>query len=161
MTQRWQDKLFIWFKRTGWRPADVEKNYPLARVDLTKFKKFDIQISLTNKLYSLLQYVLVVFVGLLFMMNVSNIPFMEQILLVAFVLYACFSAGMMLENHPIALHLEWLKLLFILVAIFSYPLANWIEWVLATVIVLNSATLLFKRKSLISSKAVATLVGEN
>lgn len=159
--QRWQDKFLIWFKRTGWRPADVEQNYPLARVDLTKFQKFDVQITLFNKLYSLLQYVLVVFVGLLFMLNVSNIPLMEQGLLVAFVLYACFSAGMVLENHPIALHLEWLKLLFILLAIFSYPLVNWIEIVLATAIVLNSAILLFKRKSLISTKAVATLVGES
>lgn len=159
--QRWQDKFLIWFKRTGWRPADVEKNYPLARVDLTKFQKFDVQISLTNKLYSLLQYVLVVFVGLLLMMNVSNIPFIEQTLLIAFVLYASFSAGMVLENHPIALYLEWLKLLFILVAILSYPLANSIVLVLAMAIVLNSAILLFKRKSLISAKPVATLVSEN
>jgi hypothetical protein len=95
------------------------------------------------------------------MMNVSNIPFIEQTLLIAFVLYASFSAGMVLENHPIALYLEWLKLLFILVAILSYPLANSIVLVLAMAIVLNSAILLFKKKSLISAKPVATLVSEN
>ncbi len=158
--KRWQDKLLIWFKRTGWRPADVEQNYPLAKTDLSKFKKFDIQLSLTNKLYSLGQYLLIVFVGLLLMMNVNHLAFAEQLLLVAFVLYASFSAGAMLENNPIAIPLEWLKVAVILVALFSYAFANWIVLVLATVVIVNSALLLFKRQALINTKWSTAVVTE-
>ncbi len=27
-TERWQDKLKVWFSRTGWRPMDVRERYP-------------------------------------------------------------------------------------------------------------------------------------
>ncbi|MGS2721031.1 sterol desaturase family protein [Paraglaciecola aestuariivivens] len=158
--QRWQDKLLIWFKRTGWRPADVEQNYPLPKVDLTKFQKFDIELSLTNKLYSLSQYVLIVFVGLLLMMNVSAIPMTEQLLLVGFVLFASFSAGAVLENNPIAITLEWLKVACLVFALLSYPLASWIAIVLALVVMLNSAMLLFKKQQLIQAKWPSTVATE-
>jgi sterol desaturase/sphingolipid hydroxylase (fatty acid hydroxylase superfamily) len=39
--ERWRDKIGIWFRRTGWRPADVEAKYPKARADLEHFSKFD------------------------------------------------------------------------------------------------------------------------
>jgi len=31
--QSWQDKLTIWFKPTGWRPADVEEKYPVPKIE--------------------------------------------------------------------------------------------------------------------------------
>jgi sterol desaturase/sphingolipid hydroxylase (fatty acid hydroxylase superfamily) len=40
-TRRWLDKLGIWFRRTGWRPADVASRYPKHNVDLSEFRKFD------------------------------------------------------------------------------------------------------------------------
>ena len=40
-TRRWRDKLGIWFRRTGWRPADVAERYPKQPSDITAFEKFD------------------------------------------------------------------------------------------------------------------------
>jgi sterol desaturase/sphingolipid hydroxylase (fatty acid hydroxylase superfamily) len=40
-TQRWRDKIGVWFGRTGWRPDDVAAKYPKARSDLSRFTKFD------------------------------------------------------------------------------------------------------------------------
>jgi hypothetical protein len=39
--RRWRDKLAIWFRRTGWRPPDVQARYPKRNVDLGRFEKFD------------------------------------------------------------------------------------------------------------------------
>jgi sterol desaturase/sphingolipid hydroxylase (fatty acid hydroxylase superfamily) len=149
--ERWQDKLLIWFKRTGWRPNDVVENYPLSKVDLTQFRKFDISLSLLNKFYSLLQYLLIVFVGLLLMMNVAVFSLTEQVLVVLFVLYGSVSAGLILENNPLAIYLEWLKYSLILMTLMIYALPVWIEWSLAVSILLNCTLLLFKKKDIIST----------
>ncbi|MFT6779355.1 MAG: alkylglycerol monooxygenase [Paraglaciecola sp.] len=149
--KRWQDKLLIWFKRTGWRPNDVVENYPLSKVDLTQFRKFDISLSLLNKFYSLLQYLLIVFVGLLLMMNVAVFTLTEQVLVVLFVLYGSVSAGLILENNPLAIYLEWLKYSIILMTLMIYALPVWIEWSLALSILINCTLLLFKRKDIIST----------
>ena len=149
--KQWRDKLFIWFKRTGWRPTDVEQNYPLSKVDLTKFRKFDIPLSLTNKFYSLLQYSLVVFVGLLLMMNVADFTLVEQVLVVLFVLYGSVSAGLVLENNPLAIYLEWMKYTLIMITIMIYQLPIWVEWTLGVSILINVTLLLFKKKDIITT----------
>ncbi|HEX9853446.1 MAG TPA: sterol desaturase family protein, partial [Woeseiaceae bacterium] len=40
-TRRWRDKIGIWFRRTGWRPQDVEMRFPKARSDLRTFRKYE------------------------------------------------------------------------------------------------------------------------
>lgn len=147
--KRWQDKLSIWFKPTGWRPSDVEVNYPLNKVDLSKFTRFDIPLSLTNKFYSLLQYTLIVFVGLLLMLNVSNFSLVEQLLLVLFVLCSSISAGLVLENNPRSIYIEWLKYLLIAITLIIYVLPVWIEWTLGLSILINCTLLLVKRNDII------------
>jgi alkylglycerol monooxygenase len=149
--KRWQDKLLIWFKRTGWRPADVEQNYPLSKVDLTQFRKFDIQLSLMNKFYSLLQYSLVVFVGLLLIVNVANFTLTEQILIVLFVFYGSISAGLIMENNPLAIYLEWAKYSLILIILMVYTLPEWIELILGISILINGTLLIFKKKDIINT----------
>jgi alkylglycerol monooxygenase len=156
--KRWQDKLLIWFKRTGWRPADVEQNYPLSKVDLTQFRKFDIPLSSTNRLYSLLQYSLIVFMGLLLIMNVANFTLTEQILGAFFVLYSSISAGLVLENSPLAMHLEWAKHSLILITLMIYTLPEWIELTLGISILINSILLTFKKKDIINTTEQMTEV---
>jgi alkylglycerol monooxygenase len=149
--KRWQDKLLIWFKRTGWRPADVEQNYPLNKVDLTQFRKFDIPLTLINKWYSLIQYSLVVFVGLLMMLNVSAFTLTEQVLVVLFVLYGSVSAGLVLENNPLAIYLEWIKYSLIMVTLIIYTLPVWVELTLGVSILINCIMLLFKKTDIITT----------
>ena len=37
--ERWRDKIGIWFRRTGWRPADVEARFPKQNADLDRFRE--------------------------------------------------------------------------------------------------------------------------
>lgn len=43
-TEKWYDKLRIWFMPTGWRPEDVTKKYPRTGIDnVYEFRKYDHQ----------------------------------------------------------------------------------------------------------------------
>jgi hypothetical protein len=56
-TKQWRDKLGIWFRRTGWRPADVQLDYPKATSDLQHFQKFDPPLPGARKAYVTSQFV--------------------------------------------------------------------------------------------------------
>jgi len=116
-TLRLRDKLRVWLGRTGWRPADMERDYPLHKTDLSCFEKFEIPLTTAMKLYSLLQHVSTTAIGLLLMLNVQTLALTHQFALVAVVLYASVSTGLFLERRPKALWLEWGKQLsFVLAA---------------------------------------------
>ena len=55
-TRRWSDKLGIWFRRTGWRPADVEARFPKRNADLSAFEKFDPPVPAAIRRYVLAQF---------------------------------------------------------------------------------------------------------
>lgn len=55
-TRRWSDKFRTWFGRTGWRPADVARQYPVELTDPAALEKFDPQISRATRNYVLLQF---------------------------------------------------------------------------------------------------------
>ncbi len=59
-TAHWRDKIGVWFRRTGWRPADVAVQYPKARSDLTHFAKFDASPSAGMRYYVLAQFAVVI-----------------------------------------------------------------------------------------------------
>lgn len=55
-TKRWRDKVGIWFRRTGWRPADVGAQYPKANADVASFRKFDPPVAAAVRRYVLGQF---------------------------------------------------------------------------------------------------------
>jgi sterol desaturase/sphingolipid hydroxylase (fatty acid hydroxylase superfamily) len=55
-TKRWRDKVGVWFRRTGWRPADVEADYPKSRADLDPFHKFNPPVSVGTRRYTVAQF---------------------------------------------------------------------------------------------------------
>ena len=58
--KRWRDKFGIWFRRTGWRPQDVEARYPKHRTDLATFQKFDPVVPASLRRYTVAQFVVAI-----------------------------------------------------------------------------------------------------
>ncbi len=56
-TRRWRDKIGIWFRRTGWRPPDVEARYPKKVSNPASFEKFDPPVAGSLRRYVLGQFV--------------------------------------------------------------------------------------------------------
>ena len=109
-TQRWRDKLRIWFMPTGWRPADVAMKYPMGKPDLSQFEKFEIALPLRQQLYIAVQFAVYVALGS-YLLNVGEtLPTPALMLGWGAMALGLFVLGAGLENRPWALKLEWLRL---------------------------------------------------
>lgn len=109
-TSRWRDKLALWFRRTGWRPADVEAKYPRKQSDLSVFRKFDPPVSRGQRRYVLAQFAVAI-VGTLFIAEV----FARKGVVTVF--YPCvmlwlqlYALGLLNEGRSSAKRIELLRL---------------------------------------------------
>ena len=57
-TRRWRDKLRVWFKPPGWRPADVAARFPAAPFELAAVQRFHPPMSRAVFWFSAVQFVL-------------------------------------------------------------------------------------------------------
>ncbi len=119
-TKSWWHKLSLWFRRTGWRPPDVEIDYPLYKNSLADFKRYDTFVPIQLKIYCVIHYVLNTVVALTFSLGAADMSIMQRFYVVGFVLLSSFSIGALLENRHFAGVLEWLRFaVFIMLAILS------------------------------------------
>ena len=113
-TKKWSDKIGIWFRRTGWRPADVAERYPKQRTDLTAFRKFDPVIDAWMRRYVLAQFLVALALTLaiadLFADRGANAVIVPCLLLWT-LLYAI---GLLNEGRSGAVRIELFRLLVIL-----------------------------------------------
>ena len=59
-TKSWKDKFTLWFKPTGYRPADVAEKYPVYKIqDVYHFEKYDTKTSPALNAWAWVQLVLI------------------------------------------------------------------------------------------------------
>ncbi len=76
-TSNWKDKFTLWFRHTGYRPADVAARYPLYKIeDVYHFEKYNTPASPALKTWSWIQLLLILlFVSYMF----GNIAFINNL----------------------------------------------------------------------------------
>jgi len=110
-TRRWQDKLGIWFRRTGWRPPDVETAHPRRNGASAEFRKYDPALSPAARAYIVAQFVVSAF-GILWIGTVFAKQGAAAVLLPCILLWVTlYSLGLISENRPRARSFEVLRLL--------------------------------------------------
>jgi alkylglycerol monooxygenase len=115
-TRRWRDKLGIWFRRTGWRPADMEERFPRSTVDLAAFEKFDPPVPTAIKRYVLLQFgaAVAATLGIAALFAASGA---KAVLLPCILLWALlYTLGLLNEGRSCALRFELVRLLVVVPA---------------------------------------------
>jgi alkylglycerol monooxygenase len=143
------DKLRIWFMPTGWRPADVAAKYPLAKVDLHQFVKYEVPLSGGQKRYVALQFALTVVAGSYLLALGASLTTPLLLACWSWLALSLYSFGAWLENRPTALRLELLRLalnvplLVLLQGAGLLPLAS-LGWLLVVVYSLGSAAWLWR-----------------
>lgn len=55
-TPRWADKIAVWFKPPGWRPADVAQAWPRVRLDMRRIERHDSAMSLAARCLALVLF---------------------------------------------------------------------------------------------------------
>lgn len=108
-TKSWKDKLLLWIKPTGWRPDDVEKQFPLTKFDPKKFNQFNIPIPKFNKYYALLQHLLLAVIAFLYMKNITLLSTNQQLSWGAFIIFSGYCIAMVLEGKRFGIWLEYCR----------------------------------------------------
>ena len=110
-TARWRDKLGVWVRRTGWRPADMEHTHPKARADLATFDKYDPPFSPSARRYVLAQYIVaavaVLWIGVVFARDGAMAVLLPCLLLWA----ALYGMGLISDGRSTGKRFEWIRLL--------------------------------------------------
>ena len=61
-TKSWRDKFTLWFRHTGYRPADVEEKYPVYKIeDVYNFEKYETRTSTSLNTWSWVQLMMILF----------------------------------------------------------------------------------------------------
>lgn len=59
-TNNWKEKITLWFKPTGYRPADVAEKYPVYKIDdVYNFDKYDTKTSAALNVWSWVQLMMI------------------------------------------------------------------------------------------------------
>jgi sterol desaturase/sphingolipid hydroxylase (fatty acid hydroxylase superfamily) len=125
-TARWRDKIGIWFRRTGWRPADAAAQYPKPPSDLTHFTKFDAAPSRGMRYYVLAQFA-VVTVMVLAIAKMFATTGSSGVLIPCVLLWAqLWTIGMLNEGREHAVWMELARLLLVVpVGAAAQPGMSW------------------------------------
>jgi sterol desaturase/sphingolipid hydroxylase (fatty acid hydroxylase superfamily) len=116
-TKSWKDKLTIWFKPTGWRPADVAEKYPHPTFDPYKQVKFDTPLNIFQKLYLLSQHITLIAIVLFVILNAVTFDNTSIYLSTAAILAFMLSMGSYQEQRRGATVFELAKI--VIISLFS------------------------------------------
>jgi len=109
-TKKWRDKIGIWFRRTGWRPDDVEADYPKQNRNLAEFRKFDPKIATSMRRYVVSQF-LVAVVGVLAFAGLYAEQGAYAVVLPCLLLWTTlYALGLMTEGRSYAARFELVRL---------------------------------------------------
>lgn len=109
-TKRWRDRIGIWFRRTGWRPADVEARYPKQSVDTACFRKYDPQVAPSVRRYVLGQFATAIAAALYIADRFANEGAQAVLLPCALLWAQLYALGLLNEQRPGAFRLELVRL---------------------------------------------------
>ena len=108
--RRWRDKLRVWIARPGWRPADVAARFPKPEFDLLR-ADYDPPVSRALSIYCLLQFVLVLGMGVHFLQVAPTLALVPVIAYLVFLVASLGVIGALLEGRRRAIWFELLRLL--------------------------------------------------
>ncbi len=117
--KRWRDKLTIWFKPTGWRPADQEIANPIRKTDLDNFVAFNPESTNGLKVYTLIQLVVAMGLGTWFTSTYTSAPYHQVMLMWLVVSVPLVTSAKLLQGEPLALIYEAVRLPMSLLAVYG------------------------------------------
>lgn len=77
--RNWLDKVRIWFKPPGWRPAELEARFPREPFDCAQVQRFDPPMSPRRQGLVLALFVVVLTLTAVFLWTVHGLPLLQQI----------------------------------------------------------------------------------
>ena len=127
-TAHWRDKLRVWYKRTGWRPADVKKQYPSKKFNPYELVKYDVELSFLQKSYVLFQHLSTLGFVIIILYQALDKTALEILTTLVIVGYGLVSVSMVQQLQKFSIAAELIKIvawsLFVLMGPFEYPVGT-------------------------------------
>jgi len=108
--RRWRDKLLVWFKPPGWRPADVAERFPKPGFDIRR-ERFVPELTRGLTIYSLVQFALLLGMGVRFLDLAKHLPAVSLIGYAVFLVLSLAALGALTEGRRSGVALELVRLL--------------------------------------------------
>lgn len=106
-TKKWKDKLLLWWKPTGWRPADVAQKYPRSSVtDVFSQKKYAPNYALALKVFAGFHFVAMNYFMLYFLATIGDLDTAQQMVFAGFILFGIFGYTAIMDGFRWALNFE-------------------------------------------------------
>ena len=107
-TNNWKDKFTLWFRRTGYRPADVEAKYPVVKSNQV-VDKYDTPLTWSAKLYFIVQLTVISLCIFAMMHNIENLVMHQHFSIGLTLAFALYSLSKVQEGNNNALLTELMK----------------------------------------------------
>jgi hypothetical protein len=126
-TNSWKEKLTLWFKPTGYRPADVEAKYPVYKIeDVYQFEKYETRTSPAFTAWAWLQLLALLFLisylfGSIAYINTLNTTYIYWY--GGFIFLSVFALTELMDRNPQAIFWETARVA--LGFSFVYLQGNW------------------------------------
>ena len=109
-TKSWEDKCKIWFMPTGWRPKDVEREYPVYKIeDVYQMSKYNPAHSKGLEIWSLVQMTLTLPFLLFLFANLASIGSPGIFLYGLFIFLSVYALTELMDGNPQAFYWEAAK----------------------------------------------------
>jgi sterol desaturase/sphingolipid hydroxylase (fatty acid hydroxylase superfamily) len=112
-TQSWKDKFTLWFKPTGYRPADVIEKYPVYKIeDVFHFDKYAPKASKALQVWSWIQMVIVLLLISYLFGNIAAINKMNDsniYIYGAFIFLNVYAYTELMDRNVFAIFWEFIK----------------------------------------------------
>lgn len=110
-TASWKDKILVWFKPTGWRPADVTGKYPVYYIkEMGELQKYNPVYSTAFKVWSNIQLLFVFFMLIYLFTQFGKLPMNLVVQNGLFILLSIFAFTSLMDKSSIGLIAEWIRL---------------------------------------------------
>ncbi|HEY6505906.1 MAG TPA: sterol desaturase, partial [Chitinophagaceae bacterium] len=112
-TNNWKDKFALWFKHTGYRPADVTAKYPVYKIeDVYHFEKYDTRTSTALNAWSWIQMIMILLFVSYFFGNIALIKQLDSsyiFLYGAFIFLSVYALTELMDRNQYAIVWEIIR----------------------------------------------------
>ena len=150
-TEKWSDKVRVWFSRPKWRPEDVSKKFPIEKNDMSAFHKYDPKINLTSKIFAFSQLVFGSSFSMLVFFDFALLTYLDLFLVGFVITTTLVFASFLFENNFYGYYFELFRSVLVMLLI-SLGNLNYLQEVLIGHSIISmlicSYVILFNRKRL-------------
>ncbi|MEP6791187.1 MAG: lysoplasmalogenase family protein [Ramlibacter sp.] len=97
--RNWLDKVRVWFKPPGWRPADVAERFPKPAFDFAQLQRYHPPVSRAVLWFGGIQFVLLLQCVALFLWHADRMPLSQSAVWLAALAAGLWSVGAVLQGR--------------------------------------------------------------